>query len=250
MDKETIVITGINYTVVDDEPVIIVTGRNSERERKMLRITGFRPYFFTSKDPEVVIAENPDIISRIQFFESGFTTVVNTPVYKVTVKTPTDVSNMRSLFFPTWEDDVLFDLRFLVDRNIKHTLSYPKGEYNANYEDVESSDELELPSNLRVLYDDTEYNNEFYKGSIQVMINDAPIPFICSVSYDSYTQIYHVFLFLPNVRKETTAKWTSRIPDEKLVKKVYGDLEPKKVNLHVFPTEKKTKSAYIGAESA
>lgn len=245
MDKETIVITGINYVVVDDEPVIIVSGRNSERIRKIIRITGFKPYFFSSQDPKVVIAENPDIENRILSFESGFTTVVKTPVFKVTVKVPTDVSKLRPYFAPTWEDDILFDLRFLIDRNIKHTLSYPKGEYNANYTEVESSDDLELPSNLRILYDDTEYNNEDFRGNIQTMIDEAPIPFICSVSFDSYTSIFHVFLYLPNLRQETEAKWSSRIPDKKLVKLIYGSLDPKKVLLHIFPTEKETLSAYI-----
>jgi DNA polymerase elongation subunit (family B) len=181
---------------------------------------------------------------RIISFDYNYTTILDTIVNKVVVKIPDDVPQLRDYFFPTWEDNVLFEIRFLIDMNIRHSIRIPK-RLNMRYDEIEPIDDLELPSQQRVLAFDSEYDNTDFRGSVKRMVSEATVPLISDVFYDSYDKRFEVFLFYPGKKDLKRLTWTPRIPDENIRKIVFGDREKIDVILRVFPTEKSMSEAIV-----
>jgi len=124
----------IKYDLVSVEKIgkntIILIGRDSKKKRKVFRIKDFFPYFFVphgSKVPtkdtidetgKIVRSERDNRIKSIEEFV-GFSLVGDVPLDKIILHDLRDTPDVRQLFEKTYEADVMFALRFKIDKNIK-----------------------------------------------------------------------------------------------------------------------------------
>jgi len=117
------------YTVAEDgyrepTPLVHVFGRDQQWQRHHLVVEGFEPYFCVTEsewaeygttvadDDRFVRVESTDRQGRREEALDG------TPLLRVVVQTPGDVSDLRSVFENPYEADVQFPVRFLDDLDI------------------------------------------------------------------------------------------------------------------------------------
>ena len=100
----------VDYTVRKGKPVIFLMARDEEAKRKTFTISEFRPYFYVKKGEALKrgLAEQ----------EGSYTGIKGEQLSKVVMNLPRDVGEWRKQFERTWEADIAFPLRFLIDRGI------------------------------------------------------------------------------------------------------------------------------------
>lgn len=151
--------------------------RNEDGKRELKIINDFRPYFYVRADEEV---PNDNRILKI---EEGFTSIFGEKLKKLTVTAPFVVKELRNKFSITYEDDITFSDRFLID--------------NPNLFDQYRNEKI------RFLIIDTEEDSleEFPKAE------EAKLPIISISCYDNFLDKYIIFtwredLKVNKVRKE------------------------------------------------
>lgn len=108
------------YRIEQQEPIIYLIGRTLDTlEKRMFRVEGFKPYFYVHDNEQIPQSQN--IIN----IESGFKSIFNKPLKKITLRLPLDVRDLRKYFTWTGEADVPFVRRFLIDLNIKTFFEVP-----------------------------------------------------------------------------------------------------------------------------
>jgi len=186
----------IDYAIEDDDPVVYLFTRDPDGRQVIIADRSFEPYFYVESralfDPRikkiigVVGKELSPRVRRIEFGFRGLTRLGVSELAKVVCKTPTDVGEIRRKLhnlkppIETFEADILFVLRYLIDRGIKCGVRY----------DPERDVILgpaEPDSNYRVLFIDIEV---FAKSQYDLHKYRAPVTVIGF--YDSYTGEYHV----------------------------------------------------------
>lgn len=119
------------YRVEDGETIIYLFGRNIETQEKILfRVSGFEPYFYVEESEQVL---NIPQIKRVQ---SGFKSIFNEPCKKIFVGVPEDVRDIRKEFKKTFEADVPFTRRFLINIGIRKYFTIPDGKTEINYTEI------------------------------------------------------------------------------------------------------------------
>jgi DNA polymerase-2 len=123
------------YRIIDDKAYIYLFGRLESGE-SFLTINHFRPYFYIrKKDLEKVAKIKTDL--KYEKDESTFKNFFDEPVAKITLNMPRDVPILRDMFHRedvvTYEADIRFVYRFLIDHGIKGSLDiegeFKKGQY-------------------------------------------------------------------------------------------------------------------------
>ncbi len=90
-------------------PVVIVFGRNPETGMTIkVGVQGFVPYFY---------APGGNLVSAD-----------GEPIHRVEVQMPSDVPRLRARYPKTWEADILFDMRYLIDRGVFYGFDVQDGE--------------------------------------------------------------------------------------------------------------------------
>ena len=203
-------ITQIDYAVEgygsDEYPVVHVFGRRSvenvdgDGERDIVehvRVLGVEPYFYVptadlDRDPveeyDVVIGtreEGPD--------GEPYESIRGEPLTRIVTRTPRDVGNIRDDFETTFEADILFPNRFLIDNGInggirveERRLDDGKGTIQLHQGHLEPAD---VDADLRVNTFDIEVDDR--RGFPE----DGEEPIICLTSHDSYDDEYVVWLY-------------------------------------------------------
>jgi len=110
---------------VDGKDLILI-GRDNEMKRRIYKVVDFYPYFYT-KTPKKYY-NNKDII-KIE--DKGYKSINGEKLWKIIVKHPGLVPKLRDE--NSYEADIPYDLRFLIDMNIKEYF-FIKPEYVNNYE--------------------------------------------------------------------------------------------------------------------
>lgn len=138
----------IKYNLVSVEKIgkntIILIGRDEKGERKVFRIKDFFPYFFVPHGSEIPTKDTADeegsIIRserdhRIKSVEElvGFSLDSDVPLDKITLYDLRDTPDVRQLFEKTYEADVMFALRFKIDKGIKQGFMIDKKYINRQY---------------------------------------------------------------------------------------------------------------------
>jgi len=176
-----IVLNTIDYldNAISGDSTIYMWGRDVDNplRRVMVPVKGFRPYFYTEPRAPVYFHE---ILS--------YEKTKDLSKLKVVTKFPYDVRVLRrtleSKFFLTWEADILYVYRFLVDSGIMSALELiPEAGKTRILPIFEN-----LPSNLRVLFLDIEI---WAKKVIDCGSFSEPI-ILCTI-YDNFEKKYYIF---------------------------------------------------------
>jgi DNA polymerase elongation subunit (family B) len=164
----------IEYATINNEPLIYAFCRE-DNKKKIHTIRGFKPYFYI-KEEEPIPKEAAELITNI---EGGYTSIYGDKLKKITVRIPNDVYNTREMFKQTYEADIPFPIRFLIDR-------------------VESI----IPQKYRVLIIDIETTTTYGFPK-----EDNSIENITVVSYhDNYTNEITTLVYRPNLPEERIQK--------------------------------------------
>ena len=110
------VVTQATYRIHQGIPVVYLFGRLQDGRSFMLRDNRQRPHFY-------IQAEDTKHVMRAKVLESNKTTFAGQPLAKVEVGIPSDAPVIRdalhNIGVDTYEADVRFAMRYLIDRNIK-----------------------------------------------------------------------------------------------------------------------------------
>jgi len=162
-----------DYVIEHGKPSIYLFGRDIRRERKTVRVRGFRPYFYV-----------PD--------ENGeFETIFGERVRRVILDNPRMVPREREKYEKTYEAKIPFVYRFLIDAGIKCGFTVSRGK-------VRSAEDLHIPP--RIGYFDIEVESP---PEILPVPEDPKYPVVCFSLMDSYTRkkfiliLYHKSAALP-----------------------------------------------------
>jgi len=166
-------------------PVIYLWVRTEDLKRKRCKISNFKPYFFVPKNFHLVF----DIIAKKELVSFDNVGVL----WKVWTYTPDQVRQLRQILYNyygedrTFEADVPFVLRFLIDSKIRSSVEItPKG--------LQPIDEdLQIP--LRIVYLDIEVLSDKPVHEGKLRKNDK---IICISAFDSYERVYYTWYVRKN----------------------------------------------------
>ncbi|MGQ3328587.1 DNA polymerase domain-containing protein [Halorubrum sp. FL23] len=200
-----LMITQIDYAVEgygsDEYPVVHVFGRRPVEDgddiREHVRVLGVEPYFYVptadlDRDPveeyDVVIGtreETPD--------GEGYESIRGEPLTRIVTRTPRDVGAIRDDFATSFEADIRFPNRFLIDNGLnggirveERRLDDGSGTMQVHEGQLEPA---EVDAEMRVNTFDIEVDDR--RGFPE----DGEEPIICLTSHDSYDDEYVVWLY-------------------------------------------------------
>ncbi|RAW43858.1 DNA polymerase elongation subunit [Halorubrum sp. 48-1-W] len=200
-----LMITQIDYAVEgygsDEYPVVHVFGRRPNPDGddtvEHLRVLGVEPYFYVptaelDRDPveayDVVIGtreEGPD--------GEPYESIRGEPLTRIVTRTPRDVGNIRDDFETTFEADILFPNRFLIDNGLKGGLRVEERRLDDGEGTIQVHEghlePAEVDAEMRVSTFDIEVDDR--RGFPE----DGEEPIVCLTSHDSYDDEYVVWLY-------------------------------------------------------
>lgn len=184
----------IEYVGGDQKPIIHLFCRTigGNREYKHVRVKGFEPYFFVpASNPAREIKQNSAVVG----VQSGYESLRGEPIKKVTTETPYQVGMIRDDFDKTYEADVNFANRFIIDKKIKNgvEIEIPADKMNNETITVHESEvtgtTVDTISPRVCMFDiEVEDRNGFPEPE------DADEEIISIVAHDSYNDEYVLFL--------------------------------------------------------
>jgi DNA polymerase I len=205
-----LMITQIDYAVEgygsDEYPVVHVFGRRPAEHvgdgveqdvREHVRVLGVEPYFYVptadlDRDP---VEEYDVVIGTREETPGGeaYESIRGEPLTRIVTRTPRDVGAIRDDFETTFEADILFPNRFLIDNGLEggmrveeRRLDDGSGTMQVHEGQLEPAD---VDADLRVNTFDIEVDDR--RGFPE----DGEEPIICLTSHDSYDDEYVVWLY-------------------------------------------------------
>jgi|GEM_PF-4274839 len=119
IDENEFMLSHADYIVRNNEPIVVLRGVDERGESNIVKVKGFEPYFYVrSKE-----YKGNDLRKK-----DRYETINGEEVVKVKTNTPRDVSKQRDKYSKTWESDVLFPVRYLVDKEIRSGFKIENGE--------------------------------------------------------------------------------------------------------------------------
>ncbi|WP_435094726.1 DNA polymerase domain-containing protein [Halorubrum sp. N11] len=200
-----LMVTQIDYAVEgygsDEYPVVHVFGRRPVEDGddavEHLRVLGVEPYFYVptadlDRDPteeyDVVIGTREENVEG-----EPYESIRGEPLTRIVTRTPRDVGNIRDDFATSFEADILFPNRFLIDNGLKggirveeRRLDDEEGTIQVHEGMLEPAD---VDAEMRVNTFDIEVDDR--RGFPE----DGEEPIICLTSHDSYDDQYVVWLY-------------------------------------------------------
>ena len=154
-------VTRTDYAIIAGQAVVSAYCRDLEGNRSVVQAKDFRPYFYVPEDELDRIADQPH---DSELYE----TIHGDKVWKIYVTLPEDVPVLREKFSRTYEADVLFSSRYLIDQIEKVEYTVPK-----------------------ILYLDIETDN---RGRVPTPTNPTDC-IICLSVYDNLSSAYTSFIW-------------------------------------------------------
>ncbi len=201
-----LMVTAVDYTVEgrgsDEYPVVHVFGRTTDDEREHVRVVGVEPYFYvpTADITDRDLVSEYDVILDTREHPHGependrFESIRGEPVTKITTRTPRDVGQIRDEFATTYEADILFPNRFLIDHGVTAGLRVEPRRIDGDEEAAiqvtpEHLEATDVDADLRVNTFDIEVDdrNGFPENGEE--------PIVCLTSHDSYRDEYVLWLY-------------------------------------------------------
>lgn len=192
-------IQNVAYEEADSIPIVHLFCRNADKEFVHIEAVGHYPSFYVKTDMwNDRLAEHP----TVKNYESGYTSLHGTELTKVYLKQPSyltqygDGENFTDRFQETWEADVSYESRFLIDTELYTVLTFDESDiqqqigdnhYKLHYTDLEAYE---------------EHEDEYVKpriGTIDIEVaakdgfpepEDAEVEVTTVVAHDSYSDEY------------------------------------------------------------
>lgn len=189
----------VNYTIESEGsaeyPIIHIFGRTADSETEHVTVIGVEPYFYV---PTAEITENPveqhdAIIDARETDPDGnnFKGIRGEKLTKLVARTPRDVGQVRNEFETTYEADILFPNRFLIDNGIRNGIRVEERRLESGIIQVTPSqlEPVEVDAKPQVLTLDIEVDDR--RGFPE----DGEEPIVCLTSHDSASDAYIAWLF-------------------------------------------------------
>jgi len=192
------------YTVDDDlnEPYVHLVGRDENRRHAHVVVEGFDPYFCVKQSDALDAMDALEDDERVRYVETtDERTTTGEYVARIVTRLPKHVGTLREQFDESFEADVNFPLRFLVDHDIKHQARI-QGDYRSGavaVERVTSGDDTDVePARPRKC----TYDIEVLQGDDGPSVVSergtelARQPITAISAHDSYTDAYGLWLLV------------------------------------------------------
>jgi len=186
LQYKTVSLCNVCYKIEDGKPVVYLLGRDpSSKSRIVTPVEGFRPYFYVGRDHfySYMFKRLKNDSAIAGYSETDVKSLLeNRDLIKVYTGIPDQVRDVRTRYFEvdTYEADVLFRLRYLIDSGIK-----------CGYRiiDNEIVPDNSVPSVYRKLYVDIETYSDTFPSILNA--EHKIIAVGCSDSYsDTYLVLY------------------------------------------------------------
>lgn len=185
------------------EPITHLWCRKQDGESKHVEVVDHRPSFYIHKDAYSKRVKNHDWVQNV---EGGYSSIEEEPLVRVYCKLPKHISGendkkgLREYFEDTWEADVFYVNRFLIDSGIKTHLRVNtentyvpqscEGDYRVNLSDVETITDPDWKATPKILTVDIEVASP--DGFPEPRDADQPVTAI--TAYDNYSEAYSVWV--------------------------------------------------------
>ncbi|WP_226041140.1 DNA polymerase domain-containing protein [Natrinema sp. DC36] len=185
------------------KPIIHTLTRDKEGEQRHVEIVGHKPSFYIPEDAYSKRVANND---WVDYAEEGHQSIKGQSLVKVYCNLPgqingkNDKKGLREYFDKTWEADVFYVNRFLIDTGIKTHFEVDldetwepqscQGDYRVNVDDVTPVEEPTWKADPRTVTIDIEVESPdgFPDPS------DADHPVTAITAHDSHTDAYTVWV--------------------------------------------------------
>ncbi|QLG26283.1 DNA polymerase elongation subunit [Halorarum halophilum] len=198
-----LMVTAVDYTVegsgATEYPVVNVFGRTRDNTVEHVRVLGTEPYFYVptadiegrdlTEEYDVVVATRER--TRGDDGEDPFESIRGERVTKVIAKTPRDVGQIREDFGRTYEADILFPNRFLIDNGVSSGIRVEERRLDDGRLQVFPGhlEPAEVDADIRVNTFDIEVDDR------NGFPEDGEEPIVCLTSHDSYRDEYVAWLY-------------------------------------------------------
>ncbi|GAB3414169.1 hypothetical protein GCM10027435_08750 [Haloparvum alkalitolerans] len=198
-----LMITQVDYAVeghgAGEYPVVHVFGRRPVEDgddvTEHIRVLGVEPYFYVptedlDRDPE----EAYDVVIGTREADPDgdpYESIRGEPLTKIVTRTPRDVGTIRDDFETSFEADILFPNRFLIDNGINGGIRIEERRLDDGRLQVHEGhlEPAAVDAEMRVHNLDIEVDDR------NGFPEDGEEPIICLTSHDSYRDEYVVWLF-------------------------------------------------------
>jgi len=170
-------VTKMLYQVTPTGTNVYIYGRTDKGKRRMVKLIGIRPYFYTRVDPG-----NHEAIRQV---EQRGQDLLNRKLFKVFTKIPKDVRRIRDNYDYHYEADIPFTDRARIDCGIRSQINIPD-EKTITKTDITP---VKRTINPEILYIDIETDDS--KGFARSEYAAHPVRCVAmySTEYDSYIMI-------------------------------------------------------------
>jgi len=182
----------IDFDADPEYPILHLFCRDNEFNRYEIKVKDFKPYFYIQKkDYELIQHNYKDIIRETEFNHKD---LYDNELVRIYTYTPPQVGSfrkaLRNILITTYEADILFPLRYLIDNKIFSGI-----EYDIYTQTVKHG--IEAPSRFRSLAIDIEVYDR-----VEEEIEEYKAPIIVYGIYDSLTDSYYIFTLQGVTEKE------------------------------------------------
>lgn len=173
----------LDFDADPNYPILHLFCRDNNNKRVVVKVKDFEPYFYIQKKDFKLIEF--DFLDFIKKYDYGYQDLFDNELVRIYTFTPPQVGKMRKALrdmrIKTYEADILFPLRYLIDNKIFSGIDYDI--YNKT---VKSA--VESPSRFRILAIDIEVYDADEKE-----IEEYIAPIIVYGIYDSFTDSYYIY---------------------------------------------------------
>ncbi len=156
------------YRILNGKSYVFLYGR-LENNQSFLTINEFEPYIFIETKNQ---KKAEKIAEEFKFEKTNLTNFKKEPVTKIILNSPKDVPELRSELgkekIKTYEADIRFPVRFLIDNNIQGAIEIDgESEMHETVDRIYKNPEIKssdyVPKNLKILSFDIETNKDAKK---------------------------------------------------------------------------------------
>ena len=200
---ESLHIFNIEHTTYNGKLKTHLFGRLQDGSPRHIQVVGHKPSFLISEDDFSRRIKNHHLVTRV---ERGYESINGTPLIRLYTDVPTHVTGddetkgLREYFETTWEADVRYETRFLIDTGIQTHVRYNTADgytnpqmgadYQFDVSDIQPVTDPNWKATPRVLTADIEVQSP--DGFPEAA--DADYPVTAIAAHDNHTEQLTVFL--------------------------------------------------------